>query len=106
MAELRKIGVVSVMKLFFVIHFLLGFLVGLAITLFSVVMSSAIGSAENSIPGGMWLFGPLAVVVMPILYGVIGALFSAVGALIYNLLAAYIGGIQVLILFPVKSENR
>ena len=107
MAELRKIGVVSVMKLFFVVYFVLGFLVGLAITLVSVVMSSAFSSAAgNAIPGGMWLFGPLAVVVMPLLYGVIGALFSAIGALIYNLLAAYVGGIQVLILFPVKSENR
>jgi hypothetical protein len=107
MAELRKIGVVSVMKLFFVVYFLLGFLVGLGITLFSVVMSSALGNAAgNAIPGGMWLFGPLAVVVMPLLYGTIGALFSGLGALIYNLLAAYVGGVQVLILFPVKSENR
>jgi len=99
MAELRKIGVVSVMKLSFVAYAIIGLLVGLALTAVSLLMTAALSSADAPSSVG-FLFGPLAIIIMPILYGILGALFSGLAALIYNFLAAHVGGIQVLILFP------
>lgn len=99
MAELRKIGIVSVMKLCFVLYAIIGLLVGLVITAMSLLMTAALQSADTPSFVG-FIFGPLAIIIMPIFYGILGALFSGFAALIYNLLAARVGGIQVLILFP------
>jgi len=41
------------------------------------------------------LFGIAAIVVFPILYGVMGFVFAALAATVYNLVAAKIGGIEV-----------
>jgi hypothetical protein len=101
MAELRKIGVLSVMKLSFVLYFLLGLLVGLMVAISTMLFAPL--SGIEGMPGGM-LWGPLAVIVLPLLYGILGAAVTALGALIYNVLAARLGGVQVLILFPVQNR--
>ena len=41
------------------------------------------------------LFGPLAIVILPIFYGVMGALMSALSAVFYNLGAMLVGGLEV-----------
>ena len=99
MAELRKIGVLSVMKLTFVAYALLGLLIGIGMAVVSLFMYSAIPEGTG-IGKSSLIFGPLAIIILPIFYGLLGALFSGLGALIYNFLAARLGGIQVMILFP------
>jgi hypothetical protein len=101
MAELRRIGVLSVMKLCFVLYFLLGLLVGLIVAISSMLLAPL--SGLQSMPGGM-IWGPLSVIILPLLYGILGAGVTGLGALIYNFLAARLGGIQVLILFPVQNK--
>jgi hypothetical protein len=36
-----------------------------------------------------------AIVFFPICYGLIGGVFAAIGALIYNLVAGWVGGLEV-----------
>jgi hypothetical protein len=46
------------------------------------------------------LFGAGAIVIVPIFYGVLGAVFSALSAVCYNIVAGMVGGIQ----FDVQVE--
>ncbi len=102
MAELRKIGVVSVMKIAFVVNLVIGFVAGLIMTVFSLLLSPLASMGGGHSMGGM-MWGPISIVVLPLVYGVIGALMTGLGALVYNFLAARLGGIQVQILFPVRD---
>jgi hypothetical protein len=40
-------------------------------------------------------FGAGAIVLLPICYGVIGGISGALGAVIYNLVAGWVGGLEV-----------
>ena len=56
----------------------------------------AAASESSDVP--MWLgplFGMGAVIFMPILYGVLGAIFGALTAVIYNVIAGMVGGLRL-----------
>jgi hypothetical protein len=36
-----------------------------------------------------------AIVILPIFYGIIGGVFGALGAVIYNLAAGWVGGLEI-----------
>jgi hypothetical protein len=40
-------------------------------------------------------FGALAIVFLPIMFAVMGAILGGLGAVVYNVAAKYVGGIQV-----------
>ena len=103
MAELRRIGVLSVMKISFVLNLIVGFLAALVMVIFTMVLSPLSGMAGMDRPSMMW--GPIAIVAIPLIYGIAGALMAGLAALVYNLLAARLGGIQVMILFPVRGDR-
>jgi hypothetical protein len=46
-------------------------------------------------PEGFGSFGTLFAVAMPIMYGVFGIIGGAIGAALYNLVAGWVGGIEV-----------
>ena len=62
---------------------------GLLVALFVALLGSAIGG------GVMGNFGMAALIVFPILYGVIGFIATALGAAIYNLVAGWVGGVRI-----------
>jgi hypothetical protein len=103
MAELRKIGVLSVMKIAFVLNLIIGFLAALVMVVFAMVlspMSGMLGEGRSSM-----IYGPIAIVAIPLIYGIVGAVMSGLAVAVYNLLAARLGGIQVTILFPVRTDR-
>ncbi len=104
MAELRKVGVLSVMKISFVVNLIVGFLAALVMTVFTMVLTPLSGMAGAGRPSMMW--GPIAIVAIPLIYGIVGCLMVGLAALVYNILAARLGGIQVMILFPVRGNER
>ncbi len=66
--------------------------------LFSMVAGSLGGLAGGGAPGLRALgfgFGLGAVIIFPILHGIIGAIAGAIGAAIYNLAAGWVGGFEV-----------
>jgi hypothetical protein len=67
-------------------------LIGGVFTLIGLLGASLLGPKEG--PYGM-LFGTLAIVIFPIFYGIVGGVFAAIGALIYNLAAGWVGGIEI-----------
>ncbi len=91
MRRLRRIDPMSAFKIGGVLYALMGLLIGALFSLFSAVLSAA---RADMGPFGL-LFGGMAIIVMPICYGLFGAIFSAIAALLYNWVAGFVGGLAV-----------
>lgn len=91
MSELKRIGVGSMVKLMGFLYALLGLVIGAVITLISLLGFSAFkgGGAVGLV------FGTLAIILVPIFYGVLGVIAGAIGALLYNLAARVTGGLEL-----------
>ncbi|HEX8880014.1 MAG TPA: DUF3566 domain-containing protein [Candidatus Acidoferrum sp.] len=99
MATLKRIGPGSAFKVGMVTYALFGFVIGVCIALFSMV-AGPLGrlAATEAGPGARALglgMGLGAIIVAPIFYGILGGIGGALGALIYNLAARWIGGLEV-----------
>ncbi len=92
---IRKIGVGSAAKVFGTLYALWAFIFGACIALFAVVGSGLAATGEDA-PGWMGVvFGVGAVVILPIVYGILGAIFGALTAAFYNLVAGMAGGLRL-----------
>jgi hypothetical protein len=94
---IRRFGVGSVAKVSGVLYGLGGLILGVFFALIALA-GLGMGAAVNDDPSAAWmapLFGVGAVIFFPIFYGVCGALFGAIGAALYNLVAGMIGGLQI-----------
>jgi hypothetical protein len=97
--ELKSIGVLSAGKvqgvLGAVIGLILGILYGGIILVFSLI-GAGIGGKGGLVAGGGGIIAAIAVVIIfPIMYGLIMFIAGMVSALIYNLCAGMIGGIEM-----------
>ena len=98
--RIKKLGILSVAKMYAVIMLVISLLIsvpyGLFIIIFSLTGASSIGGQGGLVLGGGGVvFGLLFMVGLPILYGVIGFIGGAIGALLYNLFAGFVGGIEI-----------
>ncbi|MEA2055307.1 MAG: hypothetical protein U9O49_00560 [Candidatus Thermoplasmatota archaeon] len=94
--KLRKLGVMSVAKIYAVLGAIGGFIVGLIVS----IMSLAFGSVISAVGGtaamsGIFMGGVFAVIVMPIAYAIFGFIGGAIGAFLYNVVAGWVGGIEM-----------
>jgi hypothetical protein len=96
---IRRVNPMSCAKVMGVIYAAIGLLIGLGFSLLGFLIGSNAGSLGHDTPfGGAALgamFGVGAIVAMPILYGIMGVIGGALGALIYNVAAGAIGGIEI-----------
>ena len=90
---IRRIGVWSAARLYGALSAAMGLLIGLIIAVMSAI-GAAVGMQEET---GMMagLFGIGAVILLPVLYGVIGLVGGALGAVLYNFFAGVIGGLEI-----------
>jgi hypothetical protein len=85
---IKRIDPMSYAKVQGVLCALLGLIFGIGIAL--------IGMMGGSSGGGMLRgLGLLAIVVVPILYGLFGFLATVIAALLYNMAAGWVGGIKL-----------
>lgn len=89
---LRRIGVVSVGKIYGAISAAVGFLIGIVVALGSMV-GAGLSGQDNAIFGA--LFGAGSIVIFPLLYGAMGFLGGMLGAALYNLFAGAVGGVTI-----------
>jgi len=93
---IRKIGVGSAAKVFGTLHALWGFIFGVIVALISLAGAGLSAASDEPMPA--WL-GPVlgvgAVIILPICYGVLGALFGALTAVFYNVVAGIAGGLRL-----------
>ena len=92
MQTIKSVGVLSVAKIMGALYAILG--------LIAMPLLLLIGLAGSMMPkqGGQNPFagaGMLFALFAPIFYGVLGLIFGALGAFLYNLLAKWIGGIEL-----------
>jgi hypothetical protein len=91
MVKIRRFGVISVGKMLCILYAIFGLIEGAVFSLVSIVASSAMK--------GMGMFGILfgigAIIFMPIAFGIMGFIFGIVIALVYNVVARLVGGIEV-----------
>ncbi len=93
---IRKIGVGSAAKVFGTLYALWGFIFGACIALFALVGSGLSSAGDDPVPGWMGAaFGVGAVVILPIFYGILGAIFGALTAAFYNVVAGMAGGLRL-----------
>jgi hypothetical protein len=93
---IRKVGIGSVVKVSGVLYGLLGLVIGLCVALFAVVGLGAAAASNEDVPGWMGsLFGIGAIVIFPIMYGVMGVIGGVLMAALYNLVASITGGLEI-----------
>lgn len=97
--QIKKIGVLSVAKMYAAIMLVMSLLISIPYGLFvigiSLMGASAGGNNGLLVGGGGIVVGILLMVGLPIMYGAIGFVAGAIGALLYNLFAGMVGGIEI-----------
>ncbi len=97
--QIKKVGVLSYAKITAVLCFIIGLLLGVIYFFVAVVfgaMLMGVGGRGGAAAGGFsFVYGLIMLIMFPIIYGAVGFISGALGALIYNLLAGMIGGIEI-----------
>ena len=89
---IKRVAPLPLAKVSGALYALMGLIFGACISLISIA-GSAFMPKES---GGMgMLFGVGAIVALPIFYGILGFIFSLIGAFLYNLVAGWVGGIEI-----------
>ncbi len=91
--KLQRIGVMSAGKTAAVIYGIMGLIFGAIFSLVAMAGAAFGGGDEPAIIGA--LFGVGAIIIMPLFYGVIGAIVWMIGAFIYNFTVRFTGGIEL-----------
>jgi hypothetical protein len=69
---------------------------GLIIIVYSLFGAAMVGgNASFAVGGGGIVFGIVVMIGLPIMYSIMGFIGGALGALLYNLFANYVGGIEI-----------
>lgn len=92
MAILNRISPGSAFKVGFVAYALLGFVAGVFC---SVIALAGVSFAPHAHLPFSGTIGLLALVLCPLVYGIIGAIVALISVLLYNLAARWVGGLEV-----------
>jgi hypothetical protein len=99
---LKRIGAFSCGKILGALYAVIGLIIGAVITLislFGAALTSALGAnPPPDMPGGPVIavvIGVGAIILMPIIYGLLGFFSGLIGALIYNVMARMVGGVKL-----------
>jgi len=92
MTVLKRISPASAFKVGLVTYGIVGLVLGVFCSLIAVAGVSFAHHARMPFLGRV---GAFAVIVCPIVYGIIGGIGGAIGAFIYNLASDWVGGIEV-----------
>jgi hypothetical protein len=93
MIEIKKLGVISVGKMLGLLYAILGLIFGAIFSCVSLIGAMAAFTESGGEALGL-LFGVGSIIFLPIIYGLMGFVTGLVVALIYNLIARFVGGIE------------
>ncbi|CAN5280174.1 MAG: hypothetical protein M3407_03075 [Acidobacteriota bacterium] len=97
----KRVGVLSLAKIQGLLMAVIGLIFGVFYGLFIMIFGAALMSASAGRDGGGAAMaggivgGLMAMILIPIFYGVLGFVFGAISALIYNAAAGVIGGLEM-----------
>lgn len=87
----KSVGVLSVARIMGLIYACLGLLFAPLFLLIGL-LSSLAGQQKTPFAG---IFGVVFAILMPVLYGGMGFIMGAIGSLLYNLFAKWVGGFEL-----------
>lgn len=93
---LKRVGALSVGKVAGLLYGILGLCIGLVVMVFTTLgfaLGAAASGSDNPFLG--IVFGAGAIFLFPIFYGVMGFVFGVISALLYNVIAGFVGGIEL-----------
>jgi hypothetical protein len=96
--ELKSIGVLSAGKVCGIVYAAFGVIVGAFFALFALAGAAMPQPQQAGGPNPLAMFagmGIMALIFMPIMYGIMGFIGGIIGALIYNLVANVFGGLEL-----------
>lgn len=97
--RIRKLGILSVAKIYAVMFLVMSLLIsipyGLMIIIFGAAMLGTGEQAGFAAGGGSIIIGLLVMIGVPIFYSIMGFIGGIIGALLYNLFAGLVGGIEI-----------
>lgn len=97
--RIRKLGILSVAKIYAVIMLAISLLISVPYGLIIIIFGAAMlgqGTNQGMLGGGgSIVIGILVMIGIPIFYGIMGFIGGAIGALLYNLFAGMVGGIEI-----------
>lgn len=98
--RIRKLGVMSVAKMYCVMMFVISLIIAIPYGLFIIVFSlagaaGAGGDSALALGGGGIVVGIMVMIGLPILYAIMGFVGGAIAALLYNVFAGFVGGIEI-----------
>ena len=93
---IRRVGPMSFAKRSGMLYALLGLCFGAILSLIAMIGATASFNENNAAAAGFGaIFGVGAIILLPILYGAAGFIFSLIGAALYNLVAGWVGGVEL-----------
>jgi len=96
--KLKRIGVLSLAKFYAIMMGIMGLIIGIFIAFIAIISSISGSIATSTASGQLGLFaglGFLGIVIIPLFYATLGFIIGVVSAFLYNLIAGWIGGIEV-----------
>jgi hypothetical protein len=93
----KSIGILSVAKMMGAIYAVLG-LIFIPIFLIAGMAGMLAGQREAALGAGVML---VLALIFPVIYGAIGFIAGAITALLYNLFAGWVGGIELRLQAPL-----
>jgi len=89
----KRVGAMSFAKVAGTLYAFMGLCFGAVLSLFAMIGAATV--PDNPGRGLGMLFGVGAIVLLPILYGGIGFVFSLITAGLYNVVAGMVGGVEI-----------
>ena len=94
MTRVRRIGIGSMARMMAALYFFIGIVISLIMWLFGLMIP------DDGTSSGMFAFGGMFLLVMPVIYAAIGVIMGAFIAGIYNMVAGWTGGLELELVQP------
>jgi threonine/homoserine efflux transporter RhtA len=92
---IKRLGVLSVAKIYGAMGVLVGLLVGVCVSAVSALWGTRMAEESSGVTAFGAGLGLAAIVVVPIFYGVFTFISGLIGGWFYNLIAGMVGGIEI-----------
>ncbi len=99
---LKSIGVASTGKMLGCLYAIMGLFIGIIFSVMSLAAGAAGGMKGAA--GMEAMFGVGAVIALPLFYGVMGYIGGILLAVMYNIVAGIVGGIEMEFIHPAQDE--